>query len=256
MDRKSDYNTQKQATLTKIKELYHKSNGVIGYRNMRIFLKREGVIHSNLTVHKYMNKELKLLSIVRRKKPGYVKGDAHKVFPNLLNQHFSVQAPNTVWCTDFTYMYLQNGKTRYNCSILDLYDRSIVSTLNGKEITAELAINTLKIALHKVGKINNQIIIHSDQGRQYTSKDFTEFCSSNNLIQSMSKAGCPYDNAPMERYFNTFKNEFLNLYNFKSDELLDAAVYDFSYTWYNHVRPHSFNGGLTPFEARYSIKSF
>lgn len=74
-----------------------------------------------------MNKELNLHSIVRRKKPGYIKGDAHKVFPNFLKQHFSVQAPNTVWCTDFTYMYLQNGKTRYNCSILDLYDRSIVA---------------------------------------------------------------------------------------------------------------------------------
>lgn len=255
-DRKSDYHAQKQATFTKIKEIYHKSNGVIVYRNMNVFLKRDGFIHSNSTFHKYMNKELKLLSIVRRKKPAYIKGDAHKVFPNLLNQQFSVKVPNTVWYTDFTYMYLQSGKTRYNCSILDLYDRSIVATLNGKEITSELAIKTLKIALHKVGKVNNEITIHSDQGRQYTYKDFTEFCSDNNLIQSMSKAGCPYDNAPMERYFNTFKNEFLNLYNFKTNEMLDKAVYDFSYTWYNHVRPHSFNGGLTPFEARYSMRSF
>lgn len=140
-------------------------------------------------------------------------------------------------------MYLQNGKTRYNCSILDLYDRLIVTTLNGPKITAELAINSLKTALYKVGKINNKIIIHSDQGRQYTSKDFTEFCSNNNLIQSMSKTWCPYDNAPIEIHFNT-------------DELLNKVVYDFSYTLYNHVIPHSFNGGLTPFEARYSMKSF
>nr|WP_093426701.1 IS3 family transposase [Hathewaya proteolytica] len=255
-NRRSKYHTQKQATLGKINEIFHKTNGVVGYRIMKIFLQRQGFNYSYQTVHKYMNKELKLHSIIRRKKPPYIKGDAHKVFPNLLNQDFSVQSPNTVWCTDFTYMYLQNGKTRYNCSILDLYDRSIVSTLNSKEINAELAINTLKTALKKVGKISNKIILHSDQGRQYTSKDFTEFCASNNVVQSMSKAGCPYDNAPMERYFNTFKNEFLNLYNFKTDESLNNAVYDFSYTWYNHVRPHSFNGGLTPFEARYSMKSF
>lgn len=57
--------------------------------------------------------------------------------------------------------------------------------------------------------LKSEGVIHSDQGLQYTSKDFTEFCSSNILTQSMSKAGCPYDNAPMERYFNTFKNEFL-----------------------------------------------
>ena len=72
----------------------------------------------------------------------------------------------------------------------------------------------------------------------------------------MSKAGCPYDNAPMERYFNTFKNEFYNLFSFETDEILNNAVYDFTYSWYNHVRPHSFNGGLTPFEARYSARSF
>lgn len=131
--------------------------------------------------------------------------------------------------------------------------------IHTKEITClhvGTAINTLKAALNKIGKINNKIIIYSDQVSQYTSKDFTEFCSDNSLILSMSKAGCPYDNTPMERYFNTLKNEFLNLYNFKTDESLDRAVYDFSYTWYNHVRPHSFNGGLTPFEAIYSIKSF
>ena len=193
-----------------------------------------------------MNKELKLLSIVRRKKPKYIKGDLHKVYPNLLNKCFIAHSPNTIWCTDFTYMYLQNGKTRYNCSILDLYDRSIVATLNGKEITSELAINTLQLALNKVGKRTNKIIIHSDQGRQYTSKDFTEFCIKNNLQQSMSKAGCPYDNAPMERYFNTFKNEFLYLFSFKTDEILNNSVYNFA-LWYNHVRPHSFNAGLTPF---------
>lgn len=248
-NRKAEYYAKKQATLTSIKDIYHEHNGVIGYRSMQVFLKRKGINYSKLTIHKYMNKELNLASIVRRRKPKYIKGESHKVYPNLLNKCFIAPLPNTIWCTDFTYMYLQNGKTRYNCSILDLYDRSIVATLNGKEITSELAINTLQLALNKVGKRANKIIIHSDQGRQYTSKDFTEFCIRNNLQQSMSEAGCPYDNAPMERYFNTFKNEFLYLFSFKTDEILNNSVYNFA-LWYNHVRPHSFNAGLTPFEAR------
>lgn len=66
----------------------------------------------------------------------------------------------------------------------------------------------------------------------------------------MSKAGCPYDNAPMERFYNTLKNEFFNLYRFKSTDELDQKLYEFVYVKYNHVRPHSYNDGLTPYAAR------
>ena len=63
----------------------------------------------------------------------------------------------------------------------------------------------------------------------------------------MSKAGCPYDNAPMERYFNTLKNECVNLYEFQTEEALYQAVEEFAYVTYNHVRPHSYNGYRTPY---------
>ena len=66
----------------------------------------------------------------------------------------------------------------------------------------------------------------------------------------MSKAGYPYDNAPMERYFNTLKNECTNLYEFETEEALYQKVEEFTYVDYNHVRPHSFNGYRTPYEAR------
>lgn len=219
---------------------------------MKIFLARKGFFYSKATIHKYMNRELSLKSVVMKKKPAYLKGTVHKVFPNLLNRQFKVKKPNPIWCTDFTYMNLSNGSKCYNCTILDLYDRSVVATLNGKEITSDLAINTLKLALKNHKPAKTGLSLHSDQGSQYTSKEFTEFCHNKKITQSMSKAGCPYDNAPMERYFNTFKNELIYLFYFKSDDLLNRAVYDYAYTWYNHLRPHSFNQRLTPFEARYS----
>lgn len=124
-----------------------------------------------------------------------------------------------------------------------------MASLNGIYITAELAIETLKIAIgrHKPGK---GIILHSDQGSQFTSKKFNDFCEHSFVQQSMSRAGCPYDNAPMERYYNTLKNEFTNLISFKSTQEMDTAINDFSYGWYNHVRPHTYNGGLTPSAAR------
>jgi len=92
---------------------------------------------------------------------------------------------------------------RYNCTIIDLYERSVVTSITGRHITSDLAIRTLQKALDLQSTINDGLILHSDQGVQYTSKAFTEFCESVNVTQSMSKAGCPYDNAPMERYFNT-----------------------------------------------------
>lgn len=247
-DRKSTYNNNKSKVQRKIVELYHNAHGVPGYRMMRNLMVPHGYIYSNLTVYNYM-KELGLRSIVRRKRPTYQKGKTNKIFPNLLNQNFKTEAKNLVWCTDFTYLYLSDRTVRYNCTIIDLFDRSVIASLNGVHITAELAIETLKIAIqrHKPGK---GIILHSDQGSQFTSQEFSGFCEKSYVQQSMSRAGCPYDNAPMERYYNTLKHEFTNLFLFKTNSEMDTAVADFSYGWYNHVRPHSYNHGLTPSSAR------
>ena len=72
----------------------------------------------------------------------------------------------------------------------------------------------------------------------------------------MSAAGCPYDNAPMERYYNTFKAELINRFNFRTDEELSRAISEYAYGWYNQVRPHTFNGYLTPYEARFGTDYF
>ena len=101
--------------------------------------------------------------------------------------------------------------------------------------------------------MNTELGLHSivrPKKPEYTSKAFVEFCESVNVTQSMSKAGYPYDNAPMERYFNTLKNECTNLYEFETEKALYQKVEEFAYVDYNHVRPHSFNDYRTPYEAR------
>lgn len=138
---------------------------------------------------------------------------------------------------------------RYNCTIIDLCGREVVASLNSSHIDTELAKETLKIALER-RKPAKGIILHSDQGRQFTAKEFNKFCDKNYVQQSMSKAGCPYDNAVMERFYNTLKHEFYYLYKFDSNDVLDQKLYEFVYGKYNHVRPHRANGGLTPYAAR------
>lgn len=196
---------------------------------MRVYLNREGFSYSCTTVHKYMNRMLGLRSTVRPKKPVFQHGEAHKVFENRLKQDFCATGINQKWCTDFTYLFLSNGEVRYNCAILDLHDRSVIASITDRGITSDLAIRTLKKALDSQPKLQGELILHSDQGSQFTSKAFIKFCESVHVTQSMSKAGYPYDNAPMERYFNTLKNECTNLYEYDEEEALYQAVEEFAY---------------------------
>lgn len=199
---------------------------------------------SSNTVYKYM-KEMGLKSVTRRKYI-YKKGLPNKLFDNLIKQNFIADYPNQKWCTDFTYLPLTNGKTVYNCSIIDLYDRRVVASVNDMNITSKLAIKALQQAFTVNPKRKDGLILHSDQGSQFTSKEFTDFCKSVNITQSMSRAGCPYDNAPMERFYNTMKTELFYQYYFKSYEELNKNLMDYIFIWYNYQRPHTFNKGIPP----------
>lgn len=157
------------------------------------------------------------------------------------------------WRTDFTYLFLADHEVRYNCTIIDLYDRSVIASITDRNITSDPAIRTLQKALDSQPKMKGKIILHSDQGSQFTSKAFVDFRESVQIIQSMSKAGYPYDNAPMERCFNALKNEYINLHDFETEESLYKAVEEFAYVEYNYVRPHSYNNYATPHEARTAV---
>lgn len=247
---KDKYFQEKKAVCDKIREIYHELGGNVDHRFMKIFLERHKIHLSKTTIHKYMNREMHLYYVPRRKKHSYKKGLPNKIFPNLLNQNFVVNEPNRVWCTDFTYLYLTNGNVRYNCTIIDLFDRSVVASENGKFITSDLAIRALDKAIHAQHCDPSKLILHSDQGVQFTSIDFISFCEMRGITQSMSRAGTPYDNAPMERYYNTLKAELIYQCNIHTDKELDNAISQFAYSWYNRIRPHSYNGYLTPYEKR------
>lgn len=131
---------------------------------MRVYLGRKGYPYSLPTIHKYMNMEMGLKSVVRPKKPGNKPGKEHKVFENKLNQDFHADKVNQKWCTDFTYLFLKNQDVRYNCSIIDLHDRSIIASITDHRITSDLAIRTLKKALDSQPVIKGELILHSDQG--------------------------------------------------------------------------------------------
>ena len=247
-DAKRKYHKHLSRIFELVKYVYYNNNRVIGYSAMCIFIKCYGYEGSNTTMHKYMNNELKLCAVIMHSKPGYKPEKKNKIFNNFLKQNFNVDYKNKVRCTDFTYMRQSNGRFRYNCSIIDLFDRSAVASLNSDYINTDLAINTLKTALKKENY--PKVILHSDQGVQFTSWEIVNFCKDNNVTLSMSKTGCPYDNASMERFYNTFKSNFYNVTSFSNVEMMDELTAKYI-NWYNYVRPHSYNNYLTPMEARY-----
>ena len=234
----------------KITKIYHNHHGVPGHRMMKAYLAKDGIILSKTSVHKYMNKLLGLKSVVRRANPNYHHGKKNNVFNNELAQEFKATRPNEKWCTDFTYIYLSNGTMRYNCTIIDLYDRSAVATMCDDSITSSLAIRTLEKAIENHDIKYGELLLHSDQGSQFTSNEFVKFCPKHGIKQSMSKAGYPYDNAPMERFFNTVKNECIYFYTFKTEKQLYDTINWYINVEYNYSRPHSYNGYITPMQAR------
>lgn len=240
----------KAVILKRISQIYHEHEGRMGYRMMRSILKNEGIILSVQTVRRYMNVELGLKSVTRRKKHRYTPGpDPYKLFDNLLNRDFEAQRRNQKWCIDFTYVYFGKHIKRYNCTIIDLYDRRAVASVCGNRIDSALAMRTVEEAIRRS---NGEICetLHSDRGSQFTSKEFIEFCNKYSIEQSMSRPGCPYDNAPMERYFNTLKAELIRQKTFRNEEELYIGINAYAYGWYNNLRPHSHNEGMPPVKVQ------
>ena len=247
--RKNAMKKTKASTLKLIEKIYREAGGKPGYRMMKSLLDNKGIHLSAHTVHNYMNKELGLKSVTRKAKRRHCNGpEPYGLFENLLDQDFHADRRNAKWCVDFTYLSFGKNNRRYNCTILDLYDRRVVASVNGNRINTQLAIDTLEEAIRNVGG-ETGMILHSDRGSQFASKEFIEFCKGLGIIQSMSKPGCPYDNAPMERYFNTLKAELLHLNKYETEKELYTAITAYAYGWYNNLRPHSYNGGLPPLKV-------
>ena len=132
-----------------------------------------------------MNTELDLRSIVRPKKPGYEHGKPHKVFDNQLNQNFTADEINRKWCTDFTYLFLANHEVRYNCTIIDLQDRSVIASITDRNITSDLAIRTLRKALESQSAIKEGLILHSCLLYTYTLMELTNSGYKNRVLPAV-----------------------------------------------------------------------
>jgi putative transposase len=167
-------------------------------------------------------------------------------YPNLLQKQFAPTAPNQVWVSDITYVRV-GGRFRYVCAILDLFARKLIACKTSGKPNAEFVISTLESAYYDRGSPKN-VLFHSDRGCQYTSFEFRKLIDRLNFIQSFSAKAHPFDNAVVESFFKYLKHEELNRKSFNSISELDLTLFEYAH-FYNKLRPHSFNDGLTPSET-------
>lgn len=165
---------------------------------------------------------------------------------NYLEQKFNPPKPNQVWASDITYIKISGGFA-YLCVIMDLFSRKIIAYKVHHKMDSDFIIQTLKDALNR-RKPNNSILFHSDRGSQYTSSSFRKFCDDNNIIQSFSKKGYPWDNSVMESFFKYAKQEEFSRRSFINISEVKMAAFEYIEGFYNSRRPHSANQMLTPNE--------
>lgn len=145
--------------------------------------------------------------------------------------------------------YVWTGKQwAYLAVIIDLYARRVIGWAVSRLPDSALTIKALNMAYSLRGKPTG-VMFHSDQGCQYSSLAYQQQLWRKRFVQSMSRRGNCWDNAPMERVFRSYKSEWMPKEGYRN---LDEAIKDIGYylmSYYNEQRPHSYNGGLTPVQV-------
>lgn len=218
-----------------IKEIFDESKGTYGYRRIVDGLfQKYGVIMNRKKVLRIMKKYNIQAEYVRKAKIKHKnKRIEDNVKPNLLNRNFKTDALNKVWDTDVTYL-IYKGKRAYLSTIIDLYDRHVVTYKISKTNDNKLVIDTLNEAIEKEKDVYG-LIIHSDQGFQYTSYEYKAICESNGIQISMSRKGTPIDDSPIESWHALLKKETLYNNNITSLQEYIDLVEDWI-KFYNSIR--------------------
>ncbi len=225
-------NTKEEAIASLIQDLQVKTKQTYGYRRVQIaLLKEQGLVINHKAVYRIMAK-YNLLSVIRRKYLYKGSRSVHK-YENLFNRNFKPENINQKWCTDISYIITKSGRL-YLSVIKDCFDGSIVGYKYSTSMNMNLVTQTIKQAMAKE-KVANGLALHSDQGFQYTSHEYNSLMTLYNISPSMSRAGTPLDNAPVESFFSILKSECIYLQKPKNIEEAKEMIDEFI-DFYNNDR--------------------
>jgi len=246
LNRPKPISPQRLKLIAEMKRLFGLSAGSSGQRSLVHMLRQAGFSISRWLVSKLMKQE----GLVSRQLPKhrYAKSEkAHTLIPNVLGRQFQPSRPNQVWCGDVTYVWSGNGWL-YLAAVIDLYARRVVGYAMSRNPDSELTKKALRMAYESRGK-PYRILFHSDQGCHYTSQAYRQQLWRYGMRQSLSRRGNCWDNAPTERFFRSFKSEWMPRGGYCSFNEGAIAICDYINCYYNTLRPHQNNDGLSPIAA-------
>ena len=251
---KSARKKEDERLLGLIKQFWLESGCVYGYRKIHQDLREIGEHCGRNRVARLM-KQAGLKAQVGYRKPRFKSGKPAILADNHLNQDFDVQAPNQAWVTDITYIRTYEGWL-YLAVVIDLFSRQVIGWSMQSKMHADLVLNALLMAVWR-RKPKDEVLVHSDQGTQYTSSDWQSFLKSHNLVCSMSRRGNCHDNAVAESFFQLLKRERVKRRIYNSREEARQDIFNYIEMFYNPVRRHGYNDDLSPveFEKRYFNKA-
>ena len=236
-----------------VQQLHAESHGIYGSHKIARELVERPELESACrnTVAQAM-RELGLKSRISRAfTPTTTQADPTKQpAPNQLAQDFTATAPNRKWVTDITYLPTAEGWV-YLAVVLDLFSRKVVGWALSNSLATELVSAALRQAVETRRPTGQHLLHHSDRGCQYTSDAYQQTLRTLGIQCSMSRTGCCYDNAVMERFFWSLKHEWTNHERFHNLEDAHLSVFRYIETFYNPQRLHQTLGYLSPnqFEA-------
>ncbi|GAI63858.1 unnamed protein product [marine sediment metagenome] len=235
---------QKELRIRKKIEDISREHPYYGYRRITASLRRDQVIIN----HKKVLKVMQEMGIQGRIKRKYIATTNSKhnnrIYSNLIKDK-ELTGINQVWCADITYIRILNGFV-YLATILDIYSRKIVGYAIGKTLSSKLVIAALNMAI--ATRKTDNLIHHSDQGIQYTCKDYIKILKDKGIRISMSAKGNPYDNAFAESFFKTLKQEEVYLWEYETFSDVVERIPYFIEDVYNRKRLHSSLGYRPPEE--------
>jgi transposase InsO family protein len=210
-----------------VKQAFRASHQTYGYRRISLWLRqKQGVVINPKAVLRLMRK-LEIRSCARRRRlyrNGETSGVVHH-YPNRLGQQFVAIRPNQKWVTDITFVATRAG-WGYLAVVKDLFDGFIVAHAFGRQNSIALVQRTLRQACRNE-KVTAELLLHSDQGHQYTSQAYAVLTGQYNITLSMSRRGNCWDNAPMESFFGQLKDEYLRHLPRPSFEQAQQAIADY-----------------------------
>ena len=188
-----------------------------------------------------------------RRRPFTTNSDPEQpIAPNRLGQRQgAVERPNEVWAADITYVPTDEGWL-YLAGVLDLGSRRVVGWAMGESLETSLPMDALQMALGQ-RQPREGLLHHSDRGSQYASETYRERLAAWKVTPSMSRKGNCYDNAAMESFWSTLKEELVHRTRFESRAQAARAIFDYIETFYNRERLHSALGFISPVEFEKQI---